>query len=179
MDIRQLKYFLAVAKLESLTAASRALNVTQPAIGQQIRKLEDTLGVRLLARHSRGMRLTPVGKLLHRRAQEIVNIVEQTEREVSRHKGTSEGTVRIGVTPSLSRVLVPRLMEVCFDRHPGVTMLFQQGYPNDLKMMWEEGECDFAIIQKYIETHESESLPIYKERPVSYTHLTLPTTPYV
>ena len=95
MDIRQLKYFLAVAKLESLTAASRALNVTQPAIGQQIRKLEDTLGVRLLARHSRGMRLTPVGKLLHRRAQEIVNIVEQTEREVSRHKGTSEGTVRI------------------------------------------------------------------------------------
>ena len=87
MDIRQLKYFLAVAKLESLTAASRALNVTQPAIGQQIRKLEDTLGVRLLARHSRGMRLTPVGKLLHRRAQEIVNIVEQTEREVSqRHQ---------------------------------------------------------------------------------------------
>ena len=164
MDIRQLKYFLAVAKLESLTAASRALNVTQPAIGQQIRKLEDTLGVRLLARHSRGMRLTPVGKLLHRRAQEIVNIVEQTEREVSRHKGTSEGTVRIGVTPSLSRVLVPRLMEVCFDRHPGVTMLFQQGYPNDLKMMWEEGECDFAIIQQDIETHESESLPIYRER---------------
>ncbi len=164
MDIRQLRYFLAVVKLESLTAASRALNVTQPAIGQQIRKLEETLGSKLLMRHSRGMRPTPFGELLSRRAQEIVDIVEQTERELTRHKSASEGTIRIGVTPSLSRVLVPRLMEAGFDRYPGVTMLFQQGYPTDLEAMWEAGECDFAIIQKDVETEVYESLPIYRER---------------
>ena len=164
MDIRQLRYFLAVVKLESLTAASRALNVTQPAIGQQIRKLEETLGSKLLMRHSRGMRPTPFGELLRRRAQEIVDIVEQTERELTRHKSASEGTIRIGVTPSLSRVLVPRLMEAGFDRYPGVTMLFQQGYPTDLEAMWEAGECDFAIIQKDVETEVYESLPIYRER---------------
>ena len=164
MDIRQLRYFLAVVKLESLTAASRALNVTQPAIGQQIRKLEETLGSKLLMRHSRGMRPTPFGELLRRRAQEIVDIVEQTERELTRHKSASEGTIRIGVTPSLSRVLVPRLMEAGFDRYPGVTMLFQQGYPTDLEAMWEAGECDFAIIQKDVETEIYESLPIYRER---------------
>ena len=64
MDLRQLKYFHAVAKYESLTAASEALNVTQPAVGQQIRKLEESLGLKLLFRHSRGMRLSPVGKIL-------------------------------------------------------------------------------------------------------------------
>lgn len=164
MDLRQLKYFYAVARYESLTAASEALNVTQPAIGQQVRKLEEGLGLKLLSRHSRGMRLTPVGKILYRRAQEILSAVERTERELARHRDTNEGTVRIGVTPSLSRVMVPRLMEVGFDRYPGVTLLFHQGFPTDLERMWEAGDCDFAFVQSDIETEESESLPLYNER---------------
>lgn len=164
MDFRQLKYFCAVAKHESLTAASEALNVTQPAIGQQLRKLEAELGLKLLTRHSRGMRLTSVGKVLHRRAEDILATVERTERELSRHRNSSEGTIRIGVTPSLSRVLVPRLMEVGFDRHPGITLLFNQGFPADLERLWEAGECDFAFFQSDVDTDNFESLPVYNER---------------
>ncbi len=164
MDLRQLRYFHAVARHESLTAASDALNVTQPAVGQQVRKLEATLGLKLLARHSRGMRLTPVGKILFRRAEEILAAVERTKRELARHRMSGETTVRIGVTPSLSRVLVPRLMEFGFDRHPGVTLLFNQGFPADLERMWEGGEYDFAFVHNDIDTDESESLPLYNER---------------
>ena len=163
MDFRQLKYFHAVAKHESLTAASEALNVTQPAIGQQIRKLEAELGLKLLTRHSRGMRPTSVGKVLFQRAEDILGAVESTRRELSRHRNTSEGTVRIGVTPSLSRVLVPRLMELGFDRHPGITLLFNQGFPADLESMWEAGECDFAFFDRDVDTDEAESLPVYNE----------------
>ena len=164
MDLRQLRYFHAVARFESLTAASEALNVTQPAIGQQIRKLEDSLGLKLLTRHSRGMRLTPVGKILFRRAEEILAVVERTERELARHKNSTDATVRIGVTPSLSRVLVPPLMEYGFDRLPGVTLLFNQGFPTDLERSWEAGECDFSFIHSDIDTEESESLPLYNEK---------------
>ena len=164
MDLRQLKYFHAVAKYESLTAASEALNVTQPAVGQQIRKLEESLGLKLLFRHSRGMRLSPVGKILFRRAEEILHMVERTERELARHRNSSAGTIRIGVTPSLSAVLVPHLMEVCFDRYPDITLLFNQGFPADLEQMWEAGECDLAFFNKDIETDEAESIPLYNEK---------------
>ncbi len=67
MDFRQLKNFHAVARHESLTAASEALNVTRPAIGQLIRQLEAELGLKLLTRHSLGMRPTSVGKVLFQR----------------------------------------------------------------------------------------------------------------
>ena len=164
MDIRQLRYFTAVAKHESLTAASDALNITQPAIGQQIRKLEDYLGLKLLIRHSRGMRLTPVGKILLRHAEDVLVSVERIERELVRYRNSGEGTIRIGVTPSLSRVLVPRLMEVGFDRYPATTLLFNQGFPLDLERLWQAGECDLAFVLSDIETEETESLPLYNER---------------
>jgi len=164
MDIRQLRYFVAVATHESLTAASEALNVTQPAIGQQIRKLEESVGLKLLNRHSRGMRLTPVGKVLLRHADDVLASIERIERELSRYRNSGEGTVRIGVTPSLSRVLVPRLMEAGFDRYPAITLLFNQGFPMDLERLWEAGECDLAFVQSDIETEETESLPLYNER---------------
>ena len=164
MDLRQLKYFHAVAKHKSLTAASEALNVTQPAVGQQIRKLEESLGLKLLARHSRGMRLSPVGKILFRRAEDILHLIEKTERELSRHRNSGEGTIRVGVTPSLSAVLVPQLMEVCFDRYPGITLLFNQGFPADLEQMWEAGECDFAFVNRDMFTEEAESIPLYDEK---------------
>ena len=164
MDIRQLRYFAAVAKHQSLTAASDALNVTQPAIGQQIRKLEGDLGLKLLTRHSRGMRLTPVGKILLRHAEDVLASVERIERELMRYRNSGEGTIRIGVTPSLSRMLVPRLMEMGFDRYPAINLLFHQGFPLDLERLWEAGECDLAFVQSDIETEETESLPLYNEK---------------
>lgn len=164
MDIRQLKYFHAVAKHKSLTAASEALNVTQPAIGQQIRKLEESLGLKLLSRHSRGMKLTAVGRVLDSRAAEILAAIERTEKELSRFRNSTEATIRVGVTPSLSRVLVPRLMELCFDRHPSITLLFTHGFPQDLYRQWENGESDFAFVHEDIDTPEAESLPLYMER---------------
>ena len=164
MDLRQLKYFHAVAKLESLTAASNALNVTQPAVGQQIRKLEESLGLKLLLRHSRGMKLSPVGKILFRRAEDILQMLDRTEKELFRHRNSSEGTIRLGVTPSLSAVLVPQLMELCFDRYPDITLLFNQGFPADLEHLWESGECDLAFFNKDVETDDAESIPLYNER---------------
>ena len=83
MNLRQLKYFLSVVDTGNMTRAAEHLNVAQTALGMQIKQLEESLGVTLLVRHSRGVEPTKAGSLLRERALEILKLVEQTRNDVS------------------------------------------------------------------------------------------------
>lgn len=163
MELRQLKYFCTVAELNSLTAAAERLNVTQPAVGMQIRKLEESLDLKLMHRHSRGIRLTPAGKILLEHAKDLLTRVDNTKRALGRARNDDEAEIRIGVTPSLSMVLVPRLMEMCHDRFPGISLVFSQGFPNELLANFEQGSIDFCFTIKDIDSESSESVPLILE----------------
>ena len=163
MEFRQLRYFCMVAELRSLTAAAERLNVTQPAVGMQIRKLEESLDLQLMQRHSRGIRLTPAGKIMLEHARMILERIEQTRRALSRVRNDDVAEIRIGVTPSLSMVFVPRLMELCHDRFPGISLIFTQGFPNALLARFERGTLDFCFTTKDIETENAESVPLILE----------------
>ena len=156
-------YFAKVAELESLTRAADALNVTQPALGMQIKNLEAYLDVALIERHSRGVRLTDAGHALLKHARRLIEGFEEAKSEVRRYGKDAVGTVKVGVTPSMGRVIVPRLLEQCADQHPTVTLQLTQGFTDTLEVDLVERRLDFAVTHRPIETETHESLPLYVE----------------
>lgn len=118
MEIRVLKYFLMVAREESITKAASRLHITQPTLSRQMADLEADMGVPLLDRSGRKIALTPEGILLRRRAEEIVSLVDKTEMEVSQAAENLEGTISVaGGDLSQARDFV-RLIKEFQTRHP-------------------------------------------------------------
>ena len=97
MEIRVLRYFLAVAREGNITGAAASLHLTQPTLSRQIRDLEEELGQKLLIRKSHKVMLTPEGMLLRKRAEEILAMVDRTEAEFASMESTVSGDVYIGV----------------------------------------------------------------------------------
>ena len=88
MEIRQLRYFVKVIELKSVSCAAEVLHIAQPALGLQVRKLEDELHTQLLIRHSRGVEPTPAGKLLRERANAILAQIEETKQAIRDFSGS-------------------------------------------------------------------------------------------
>ncbi len=105
MNLRQLRYFVQVVEVGNMTRAAESLHLAQPALGMQIRQLEETLGVALLVRHSRGVEPTPAGRLLQVRALAILELVEDARREISAQEPDRGEAIRLGLTPMLMSVL--------------------------------------------------------------------------
>ncbi|HIY08370.1 MAG TPA: LysR family transcriptional regulator, partial [Firmicutes bacterium] len=96
MEIRVLRYFLAVVREENITKAAEILHITQPTLSRQIAQMEEEMGVKLFDRGTRKITLTNEGLLLRRRAEEILELVDKTERELTEQDEMVEGTVSIG-----------------------------------------------------------------------------------
>ncbi len=163
MKIDQLRYFVVAAEEKSLTRAAEILNVTQPAIGLQIKSLEKKFGINLLDRHSRGVSLTQEGEFFLERAKEILLFTDRVDREMKNLGTRQKGIVRIGVLPSLTGTIVPKILEWCYDTHPETTLVFTQGFSSDLYEDWQRELLDFTFISRKVETSKSLSYPMYKE----------------
>jgi LysR family nitrogen assimilation transcriptional regulator len=107
VNLRQLKYFVTVVDAGNMTRAAEQLFVAQPALGMQIRQLEEDLGVARLHRHSRGVEPTTAGTLLRARAHAILRLVEETCQEVSAWGGEGTETIRLGMTPAIMMLVGP------------------------------------------------------------------------
>lgn len=103
IDVRVLRYFLAVAREENITRASESLHIAQPSLSKQLMELEQELGRTLLIRGKRKITLTEEGVLLRKRAEEIIELMDKTERELSADAGQLSGEITIGgnLHPSL------------------------------------------------------------------------------
>jgi LysR family transcriptional regulator, nitrogen assimilation regulatory protein len=111
LDVRQLQYFVRVVELGSLTKAAEQIRIAQPALGLQIRKIEEELGVQLLVRHSRGVEPTEAGRLLMEHAQEILQRVAAARQALRDFKGPPRGRIVLGMTPSVNFMLSPTLIK--------------------------------------------------------------------
>ncbi|MGN7760304.1 LysR family transcriptional regulator [Paenibacillus sp. 22594] len=129
MDIRQLKYFLAIAEEGQITSAARKLQMAQPPLSQQLKLLEEELGVKLVERGPRSIQLTEAGIILRDRAQQILELTDSTTRELKDFVKGISGTLSIGtVSSSAATLLQERLLEfhqvyagVKFEIHEGNT----------------------------------------------------------
>lgn len=113
MEIRTLRYFLTVVQEESITRAANVLHITQPTLSRQLTQMEDEMGVKLFDRGTRRITLTNEGLLLRRRAEEILELVDKTEKEMADQGETVEGTVSIGCGDLADVPLIlPRRLDV-------------------------------------------------------------------
>jgi LysR family nitrogen assimilation transcriptional regulator len=145
MDLRQLRYFLRVAETGSFTAAAVLLHVSQPALGMQIRRLEEEFGTALLVRHARGATPTEAGRLLARHAAAILDRIETARSAMAELAGGPRGTVALGVTPTVGRVLVPELLERFAATLPGLTVTVSEALSEEVMRAVADERLDLAF----------------------------------
>jgi LysR family nitrogen assimilation transcriptional regulator len=164
MDLRQLRYFVTVAKSGSFTAASHVLHISQPALGLQVKQLEEQLGTRLLARHSRGVTLTKAGSVFLNHASTILSNVEQAEASLLPFKANRRTDILFGVTPSTGRTIIPELIEDCArSKSPSVRIVVQQGHSAELLEQTEAGSLDMVFCYDRPKSKRLGAMPLYGE----------------
>ncbi|OZA90941.1 MAG: hypothetical protein B7X76_03125 [Azorhizobium sp. 39-67-5] len=146
MEIRQLKYFLAVAHSGSFTAAAARVGIAQPALSTQVGKLESELGSMLFIRNFRGVDLTSAGKLLKTHAEQILRQVEEARNELQLHTRTGTVEITIGLPTLASNLLVAPLLDEMRCRLPHVTVRIIEGMGASLRTQLASGRLDLAVV---------------------------------
>ncbi len=163
MELRVLKYFLAVAREQNITAAAESLHVTQPTLSKQLMDLETDLGCKLFERGKRKITLTEEGVFLRQRAQEIVDLAEKTEAAfVSTHE-TVTGDVYIGCGETQGMRGIIKIMKLMQETHPDVRFHLYSGNDEDVSERLETGLVDFGLFvgSTRLEKYDYIKLPVH------------------
>lgn len=164
MELQQLRYFVAVADTGKFTAAARDLHVAQPSVSKQVRKLEDELGAALLERRRTGVALTDAGAILLPWAKRMLADLDGARSEVAGLATLERGRLSVGATPSLSTVLLPRVLAAFHAEHPGITLSVVEAGSRDLVDRLAAGELDLALVILPVRREELfETTPLIRE----------------
>lgn len=148
MELFTMRYVLAVAEYENFSLAAQACHVGQPALSQQISKLEKELGVALFHRNPRGATLTQAGQEFVRRAREIVQLSEALECEMSFYAGLRRGTLNLGIITSLQCIDFGGLLSAFCANYPDISVNIVQGGTHNLAQQLVERKIDLAFINR-------------------------------
>lgn len=146
MDIRVLKYFLAVAKEGSVTKAANVLHLTQPTLSRQLIDLEDELGKKLFIRAKYHVSLTDEGTLLRKRAEEILELVDKTKAEFMSMEDTISGDIYLGGGETDVIKHVAQIVKEIQYRYPAIRLHLYSGNSNDVTERLDKGLLDFGIL---------------------------------
>lgn len=146
MEIRVLKYFLAVAREQNISAAAQSLFLSQPTLSRQLKELEEELGKQLFIRGSRKITLTEEGLLLRKRAEEIVELLDKTEQELSRSDEQVSGEIYIGAGETDGLRLIAKAAKELQEEYPQITYRIISGDAVDITERLDKGLIDFALL---------------------------------
>lgn len=149
LDLQTVRIVRAIAEHGSITAAARMLGYSQPAVSQHLQRTERRLGLPLVSRVGRSIRLTEAGQVLARHAQVITSALDAAAGELADLAGLRTGTVRLAAFPTASSTIVPRLLALLSERHPGVRVSYIEAQPPQAVTMLREGAIDLAITFSY------------------------------
>jgi DNA-binding transcriptional LysR family regulator len=144
MELRQLEYFVAVVRHGQFTRAAEELWITQPALSQQVRRLESELGVALLRRTPRGVLPTPAGEELLARAETVLAEVAQARSAMDRHAGATRGRVRVAATAADAPRL-PAALAAFHAAHPGLQVAMRHASAAEVVALARSGAVDVAV----------------------------------
>ncbi|MDO4296681.1 MAG: LysR family transcriptional regulator [bacterium] len=158
MDLRVLKYFLAVAREENITRAAESVHITQPSLSRQMQQLEEELHTTLFHRGKHRIALTEDGLLLHRRAQELVTLAEKTEAEFLNKKKTLIGRIAIGSGEFKNSRFLFDVVAAFRREHPQVYLDIYSGNSDNIKEQIENGLLDLGLLLEPVEVSRYEFL---------------------
>jgi LysR family transcriptional regulator of abg operon len=146
MKLQQLHVLVAVHECGSLLGASRQLHVTQPALSRTLKELEDELGVSLLTRSSKGVRLTEYGETFLKHARNVLESVRRARQDINDMKGVAGVEVRVGVTTAAAVLEPVKAALVAFHlKHPGIRLVVVEQRPQQMHELLGQSALDFVI----------------------------------
>ncbi|PEQ69507.1 LysR family transcriptional regulator [Bacillus cereus] len=163
MDIRVLRYFIAVATQENISAAANALHLSQPTLSRQLNNLEEELGTTLFVRGNRKITLTDEGMFLLDRAKEIVDLVEKIEANFNQKSEIISGEIHIGAGETEAMQFIAQTIKKVVAHHPNIKFHLYSGNADDITTKLDSGLLDFGIVIE----------PANKQK---YDYLKLPAT---
>ncbi len=160
MELRVLRYFLAVAREGSVTHAAQRLHISQPSLSKQLKDLEGELGKKLFVRSSFSVRLTEEGMLLRKRAEEILDMVDKTEEEFKALGEIDSGDIHIGAAESDGIKHLAQRIKAVQARYPRIRVHLYSGDRSDLAQRLEQGLLDFAVLVESGDLSKYNYLPL-------------------
>lgn len=146
MELRQIQYFIEVAKREHVTEASYALHVAQSAVSRQIFKLEEELGVNLFIHEGRKVRLTPIGRVFLEHIQQAMQAIDHAKKQIEEFLIPELGTISIGFPSSLATYILPTVISAFREKYPQVNFQLRHGSYRELIENVIVGEINLALI---------------------------------
>ena len=146
MELRQLRYFVAIVDHGSLSRAARVLHIAQPALTQQLRQLEDELGAQLLHRSAQGTLSTDAGKIFYEHAQAILKQVGDAKSAVAQSTGKPSGTVALGIPQSASGALALPLLTAVRASYPEISLQLTEELSGNLIEQLKSGRINLAVL---------------------------------
>lgn len=156
MEIRILRYFLTVVREESITKASEVLHITQPTLSRQLAQMEKDLGVKLFDRGTRKIKLTNEGILLRRRAEEILQLVDKTEKELVEQEEQVEGKISMGCGEIAAVQLLSQIIKSFRQKYPLVTFDIFTATADLVKEQMDKGLLDIGLFLEPIDMEKYE-----------------------
>ena len=165
MELRVLRYFLTVAREENITKAAELLHVSQPAVSRQLAQLENELGVKLFVRSNHHIMLTEDGLMLRRRAQEIVELAEKTQRDFRQHTAELTAEIAIGSGELRSFSTLGVVLADFSMQHPQVRYTLFSGNADQIKEKIENGTLDMGLLSMPVDLSKYDFLrfPVSEE----------------
>ena len=156
MDLRQLRYLVALAEELNFTRAAAAEHIAQPALSQQIRRLEEEVGIGLVERTTRKVSLTEAGELLAVRARRILAELEIAREELEALRGVDVGHVTIGAIHTMGPIDLSLALAVFHEAHPGVALTVREQTSEECAELLRNDELDLAFLSvtERVESHE-------------------------
>lgn len=161
MELRVLQYFLAIAREQSIVRAAESLHLSQPTLSTQIKNMEEELGKQLLIRGSKGSRkvtLTEEGMILRKRAEEILDLVQKTEKEITVADDITMGDVYIGAGETDAIRLIAKAAKKLQESHPGIHYHISSGNSEFVTERLDKGLIDFGLVFTNIDLTRFDAL---------------------
>lgn len=174
MDLRQLTYFIEVAKHKSFTKASNIMHLTQPTLSKMVKSLEDELEIELIDRSARQIELTEAGNIVYEEGQIVIESLNNLSTHLFDLMNLKKGTIKIGIPPLIGSLFFPKIIKSFKDAYPNVEIKLTEHGANKIKQDVRDGLLDFGVVVLPVGEDEFDILPFIHEEMMLYVHSTSP-----